>query len=247
MKQALFIGAIASVLTLNAFADPVTVTTQDYVDTADALKQNKIPVTGTNSATPGDTVVTYTSTAGTIGERGILSDYDNYDSTTDSNKLVTASILDEVWDSIDAVYEDMPNLPNGTAGTVPVYNDDGELGSEERGIYDGSTTYNSSTDGDKLMTASALGAFEKTATKKACYLYMDGAEETDENCLLWEFIDTDVYGSCKAYNAAAADASECCSGILQSWVSPNKCGCRVESDCRNSTCDINKHICSKQL
>ncbi|MBQ6736211.1 MAG: hypothetical protein IJQ90_01860, partial [Alphaproteobacteria bacterium] len=81
MKQALFIGAIASVLTLNAFADPVTVTTQDYVDTADALKQNKIPVTGTNSATPGDTVVTYTSTAGTIGERGILSDYDNYDST----------------------------------------------------------------------------------------------------------------------------------------------------------------------
>ncbi|MBQ6736736.1 MAG: hypothetical protein IJQ90_04625, partial [Alphaproteobacteria bacterium] len=112
---------------------------------------------------------------------------------------------------------------------------------------DGSTTYNSSTDGDKLMTASALGAFEKTATKKACYLYMDGAEETDENCLLWEFIDTDVYGSCKAYNAAAADASECCSGILQSWVSPNKCGCRVESDCRNSTCDINKHICSKQL
>ncbi|MBQ6736490.1 MAG: hypothetical protein IJQ90_03325, partial [Alphaproteobacteria bacterium] len=81
MSKKLLFAAVTSILSAAAFADPVAITTQDYVDTADALKQNKIPVTGTNSATPGDTVVTYTSTAGTIGERGILSDYDNYDST----------------------------------------------------------------------------------------------------------------------------------------------------------------------
>ncbi|MBQ6736359.1 MAG: hypothetical protein IJQ90_02630, partial [Alphaproteobacteria bacterium] len=111
---------------------------------------------------------------------------------------------------------------------------------------DGSTTYNSSTDGDKLMTASALGAFEKTATKKACYLYMDGAEETDENCLLWEFIDTDVYGSCKAYGATVTDASECCSGIKQNNVMPFKCGCITTADCiGNTTCFTSTHICGK--
>ena len=69
----LTIGAIASILSINSvFATTSTVTSKDYVDAADALKQNKIPATGTNASTPGSTVVTYTSTAGTIGERGIF-------------------------------------------------------------------------------------------------------------------------------------------------------------------------------
>ena len=48
---------------------------ENAVHDALANKQNQIPVTGTNASTPGDTVVTYTSTAGTIGERGIATQY----------------------------------------------------------------------------------------------------------------------------------------------------------------------------
>ena len=94
MKQALFIGAIASILTINSvFATSSTVTSKDYVDTQDALKQNKIPATGTNASTPGDTVVTYTQTGnGTIGERGIYAG-NRYNDNTDANKLATADVV----------------------------------------------------------------------------------------------------------------------------------------------------------
>ena len=191
MKQALFIGAIASVFTLNAFATSSTVTSKDYVDAQDALKQNKIPVTGTNSATPGDTVVTYTSTAGTIGERRICSAGLYGDGDCRRNYLMTVDVLDET-------------RPIGTAGTVPVYNNDGELGSAERGIFDGSDAYNSSTDADKLVTAAALQSAtnnvvenlpETTVTYKTCYEW-SGTPHTDANCILWNLSDTSVYGRC---------------------------------------------------
>ncbi len=99
----LTIGAIASILTINSvFATSSTVTSRDYVDTQDALKQNKIPATGTNAATPGDTVVTYTQTGnGTIGERGIYSG-NRYNEYTDANKLVTADVVRR---AADCVYE----------------------------------------------------------------------------------------------------------------------------------------------
>ena len=95
-------GAIASILTINSvLATSSTVTSKDYVDTQDALKQNKIPAAGTNASTPGDTVVTYTSTAGTIGERGIY-DEDIYaeGGEYNSSDLVTAGVLDSVVEEI---------------------------------------------------------------------------------------------------------------------------------------------------
>ncbi len=86
-------GAIASILTINSvFADTV-VTSRGYVDTEIAKKQNKIPVTGTNSSTPGSTVVTYTDIAGTIGERGICNDPDEDD--CNDGDLVTVNQLGE--------------------------------------------------------------------------------------------------------------------------------------------------------
>ena len=107
----LSIGAIASVLALNAYATSSTVTSRDYVDAQDALKQNKIPVTGTNSATPGTTVVTYTSTAGTIGERGIFNkdtdyDWDNHSvETGHEGDLVTAGDIMPQLDYLSGVYQ----------------------------------------------------------------------------------------------------------------------------------------------
>ncbi len=96
-------GAIASILTINSvFATSSTVTSKDYVDTQDALKQNKIPATGTNASTPGDTVVTYTQTGnGVIGERGIYAG-NRYNENTDANKLVTADVVKR---ATDCVYE----------------------------------------------------------------------------------------------------------------------------------------------
>ena len=102
MKKYLLFGLIASVLSINSvLATSSTVTSKDYVDTQDALKQNKIPAAGTNASTPGDTVVTYTSTAGTIGERGIY-DEDIYaeGGEYNSSDLVTVGVIDSVIDEI---------------------------------------------------------------------------------------------------------------------------------------------------
>ncbi len=109
-KKSLFIGAIASIIAINSvFADTKsTVTSRGYVDAQDALKQNKIPAAGTNAATPGDTVVTYTSTGdGTIGERGIFDGADTYDLLTDSNKLVTAGL---VQSATNCIYQNLQQM-----------------------------------------------------------------------------------------------------------------------------------------
>ncbi|MBR6364168.1 MAG: hypothetical protein IKS08_03725 [Alphaproteobacteria bacterium] len=93
-------AVIGALVTMPSFAtDPTpaerkTVTSKNYVDTQVATRQPKIPVTGTNSATPGTTVVMYTGTAGTIGERQLYSGSANYNAGTDANKLVTADALD---------------------------------------------------------------------------------------------------------------------------------------------------------
>ena len=136
MRQALFIGAIASVLALNAFATSSTVTSKDYVDAQDALKQNKIPATGTNASTPGDTVVTYTSTAGTIGERGIYDDWNVSIENSLQDNLVTAGVLldatDEIYDYVDDEISNIPapELPTGTAGSIVTYDENGDIGGE---------------------------------------------------------------------------------------------------------------------
>ncbi|MBQ6736811.1 MAG: hypothetical protein IJQ90_05010 [Alphaproteobacteria bacterium] len=109
----LSIGAIASVLTINSvLATSSTVTSKDYVDAQDALKQNKIPATGTNASTPGDTVVTYTDTAGTIGERGICNDPDEDD--CNDGDLVTNSLLNSAMDWVAGELESATNLPETT-------------------------------------------------------------------------------------------------------------------------------------
>ncbi|MBO4700288.1 MAG: hypothetical protein J5620_00885 [Alphaproteobacteria bacterium] len=97
-------GAIASVITINSvLATSSTVTSKDYVDAQDALKQNKIPATGTNASTPGDTVVTYTDTAGTIGERGICD--------ADKDEVEGCDYADIVtWDLVDWAIERVPTI-----------------------------------------------------------------------------------------------------------------------------------------
>jgi len=108
----ILLTAIVSVLTTSAMASNV-VTSRTYVDSRDALKQDKIPVSGTNSSVPGDTVVTYTDTIGTIGERGIFDGSDGYDETNDVDKLITAgAVYGYVNGEISQI--DIPEIPPTT-------------------------------------------------------------------------------------------------------------------------------------
>ena len=109
MKQALFIGAIASILTINSVLADTTVTSKTYVDTT---RQATIPATGTNASTPGTTVVTYTNAAGTIGERGICNDPDEDD--CNDGDLVTNSLLNSTMDWVAGELESATDLPETT-------------------------------------------------------------------------------------------------------------------------------------
>lgn len=90
------------------------VASKAYTDT----KQAKIPATGTNAATPGTTVVTYTGTAGQIGERGIYDGSGNYNSGTDANKLATAGMVKGAISAIPTVETSKLVCANSPACTL---------------------------------------------------------------------------------------------------------------------------------
>ena len=187
IKKSFLLGAIASVIAINSvFADTI-VTSKSYVDTT---RQATIPVAGTNEDEPGETVVTYTGTAGQIGERGICNNEKDDDCAP--NDLVTVRELDS------AVSNNMPIYSvNAGPGRVVVYGDIPNS-FDARGIYDGSTTYDSSTDADKLVTASvvqnATDLPTTTTTNKVCIEWVSGQSHTDQNCILWNLSDKNVYG-----------------------------------------------------
>ncbi len=117
-KKTLLLGAVASIIAINSVFADTTVTSKQYVDTT---RQATIPATGTNASTPGTTVVTYTGTAGQIGERGIVEPPVDYADMPDANKLVTmgqmADFADSVFDDIDDLgnqIEQVTNLPETT-------------------------------------------------------------------------------------------------------------------------------------
>ena len=108
------------------------VASKAYADT----KQVKIPATGTNAATPGTTVVTYTGTAGTIGERGIYDGSGNYNSTNDANKLATAGMVKGAISAIPTVETSKlvcANNPDCTLWTIQDQTVHGSSGSSGSG------------------------------------------------------------------------------------------------------------------
>ena len=103
MSKILLFGAIISIFATNAFAVSSTVTSKDYVDDLVATKQVKIPAAGATGVGAGETIITYTGAAGTIGERGIYNDASSYDATTDADKIITASALNGAVSNISTV------------------------------------------------------------------------------------------------------------------------------------------------
>ena len=192
-KSYIFAGIIAAISATNAFATGEnTVTSKSYVDAQDALKQDKI-----TSKTTGN-VVTYNGTDANgqtqFDELGFLNmdneahgewieynntgDYYQYDlAEGHENDIINAGTF---VDTTNSIFLDLGNM-YGTIGTVVVRGDSG-MPSESRNIYDGSTTYNASTDANSLATASFV---ETKANHMTCAGWPDGAAHTDANCWLW--------------------------------------------------------------
>ena len=93
MLKKILLSSMLSIVATGAFAVSSTVTSKDYVDDLVATKQVKIPAAGATGVGAGETIITYTGAAGTIGERGIYNDASSYDATTDADKIITASAL----------------------------------------------------------------------------------------------------------------------------------------------------------
>ena len=174
MKQALFIGAIASVLTLNnAMATGEnTVTSKSYVDARDATKQDLIPsknVTTTISETSMSvpSVVLYPANgqnAGSIGETGFVSK-DIADAK--SQELQIGTISDNIGGVYSSYYGWLVS-PSGKGGNSV---------------------------GDYAVSGATLAyAMELLHSMKSepmvCAGWPDGTTQydsthTDENCWLW--------------------------------------------------------------
>jgi len=77
-----------------------TITTKGYVDTEIDTKQLTIPAAGAQGVGAGNTVVTYTSTEGTLGERELYTGANDYDAESDADKLITASALNGAFTNL---------------------------------------------------------------------------------------------------------------------------------------------------
>lgn len=180
---------------------------ENAVNDALAEKQDIIPA-GSDGA--NGSVVTYGATAGDVDERFILEapnpDPENLAASIrvafangsvdlTNNRMLTRKLNktgEELDNSVVPAKYIMYGLnakqyaiTPGTTGSVAIFDGADQRGGSkftERAIYDGSTTYDSTTDADKLITA---GAVESKQAQKVCVRWIENAEQTDANCLLW--------------------------------------------------------------
>ena len=100
-KSYIFAGIIAAITMGNAYATGEnTVTSKSYVDAQDALKQDKITAKTTGN------VVTYNGTENgqtKFDEVGIYNGGAQYNSSTDSGKLITAGTVANMASAIESI------------------------------------------------------------------------------------------------------------------------------------------------
>ena len=112
MKRTFLFATIASILSTGAFAVSATVTSKDYVDTQDALKQDIIEATLPFFSAGG--VVETTQEDGVVTQRGICNAELDGDGNCFDDFLVTRDLLQEVQDSVD-------NLPTIETSKLTCY------------------------------------------------------------------------------------------------------------------------------
>ena len=239
-KSYIFAGIIAAITMANAYATGEnTVTSKSYVDARDELKQNKIPIAGTNASEPGESVVTYTSTAGTIGERGIFDPSTGWDD--ENNEIVSGHEGDllpasNIVPAIDALY-------GGPSDTVVVRNFTGAPVAS-RDIYDGTNTYSANDNADDLITAGAvqgqISGINTNITNITNQMNAETRESVDVPSL------TCANQGCTLYtvNTAAAIAHKLYSCTAQTVASCPSCGTGTQKACENNICTCNACIAS---
>jgi hypothetical protein len=190
MSKKLLFAIIATICTTTAFADTKTVTTQDYVDTN---FQTKIPA---KSANWPDTVITSTDTAGTVGQRGVYDfTYDFYNDTVETEPDVAnylagmyaiRTALEYVTDETRAA----PNLSGNANKALPVFSPSGN-DSFSRVITTNTLDYQGAWDtGNVIPTLTAVSSgMANKQDKMTCAQYIENAEQTSANCLLWNVPD----------------------------------------------------------
>jgi hypothetical protein len=196
-KKSFLLGAIVSVLTLNAFADTTaTVTSRNYVDAQDALKQDKI-----TAGTTGN-VVTYNGTQNgqaQFSERAIFDPETNFD--YENNEVASGHEGDLV--TAESIFPAVGNLyqsQTGPANTVVMYDDSGWIGSGP-GVCDAEANADGECNDYDLVTRDLLERASNNqntivSTNRVCTEWVAGQSHTDANCLLWNLVTQEVYGRC---------------------------------------------------
>ena len=160
MSKKLLFAIIASVAVGHAFADTKTVTTKDYVDVADALKQDKI--VGHTQYQP-DSVITDTTNDGVVGKR--------------------LTIGSDRWMSPDWWARHLldGHVTQNPSDLIQDYIEDGDFTIDELN--------KSFVQTNVLESALATLAGRISNNKMTCAQYVANAAQTAENCLLWNVPD----------------------------------------------------------
>lgn len=85
---------------------PSTVTSLGYVNTQLGTKQNNIPARNANLT---ESVVTYTGTAGSVGEKGVYQDSGSYNSTTQQHLVEAATVNTAIQNGLNNHLEEVQN------------------------------------------------------------------------------------------------------------------------------------------
>ena len=113
-------GTVLMVMALPCYGAGENIpTSRAYVDSALSLKQAKFPAANSGLGS-GTSVLTYTSTSGTIGERALYTDASSYDASNDADKLITASALNGAVTSLPT--ETTTKLVCANPGTCDLWN-----------------------------------------------------------------------------------------------------------------------------
>lgn len=237
MKRTLLFTAIMSILTLNAHATSATVTSRDYVDAQDALKQDLIPEAGVNAEENGggESVVTYTDEEGVLGERGICED-----STDNCNQadIATFGLVGDVATNINNNMETNinTNINNAVDYLINVNNNNNDITNMANTLTSQSLT--------PVVVQSPLACAKME--NNDCVLWSIGGSaivhklddcKTDQDCPNCDsgFMKRCDDGLCKCIYGACSTASDCncASGMIASCAN-NVCACNqcnTASDC----------------
>lgn len=205
------------------------ITTQTYVDNVLATKQPTITTTGNSK------LMTYGSSAGDISSTSIVITLGT--STTATTVPTTGAVVTGINTKQDAI--------DGTANAVVI-------GTGTAGTFGELPVRGNSQQSNALVRASDINSAAKDSANAEmyCKTYVTGAEQTSENCLLWQLRSNEEFAlnsswlmlRCKAPSASCSNGIDCCDGRCDNGTCHASCvaigdRCSSNSDCCSRTCD----------